>query len=279
MELNDPSILKLIDLAIDEDIKNGDITSNSIISNNEIKTAAFIVKLNGIIAGLDVAEFVIRKFDPDMKWNPVKKDGDECFKGEIISKVKANYKSLLSAERTALNFLQRMSGIATKTNKFVKELDGLKTKILDTRKTAPGHRLLDKYAVKMGGGQNHRIGLFDMVLIKDNHIKLAGGLTKAVSSVKNKVNRNFKIEVEASTLNEISEALLTEVDIIMFDNMKIDEMKKAVKICNGKVLTEASGNISLKNIREVAETGVDFISVGELTHSVEALDISMKIID
>jgi nicotinate-nucleotide pyrophosphorylase (carboxylating) len=279
MELNDPNVLKLIDIAIDEDIKNGDITTNSIISEDETRRAAFIVKQNGIVAGLDIAKFVIRKFDSKMKWNSIKNDGESCIKGEVIAKVEANYKSLLIAERTALNFLQRMSGIATKTNKFKKQLEGLHTKILDTRKTAPGHRLLDKYAVKIGGGENHRIGLFDMVLIKDNHIKLAGSIAMAVSSLKRNLKGTFKIEVETSSLKEVEEALEAGVDIIMLDNMKVEDMKKAVELCKGKVLTEASGNISLKNIREVAETGVDFISVGELTHSVEALDISMKIID
>jgi nicotinate-nucleotide pyrophosphorylase (carboxylating) len=279
MKINDPNILKLIDLAINEDIKDGDITTNSILSKDEIRNSVFIVRQNGIIAGLDIAKFVIRKFDPKVKWYNIKNDGDSCTKDEIIARVEANYKSLLSAERTALNFLQRMSGIATKTNKFVKHLDGLHTKILDTRKTVPGHRLLDKYAVKIGGGENHRMGLYDMVMIKDNHIKLAGSISKAVSTIKNNLKGLFKIEVETSSLKEVEEALLAGVDIIMFDNMKVDEMKKAVELCKGKVQTEASGNISLKNIRKVAETGVDFISVGVLTHSVEALDISMKIID
>ncbi|MDO8550904.1 MAG: carboxylating nicotinate-nucleotide diphosphorylase, partial [Ignavibacteria bacterium] len=218
MGLNDPNILMLIDLAIDEDLKNGDITTNSIISEDEIRSAEFLVKQNGIIAGLDIARFVMSKFDFKMNWNSIKNDGDFCTKDEVVAKVEANYKSLLSAERTALNFLQRMSGIATKTNKFVKQLEGLHTKILDTRKTAPGHRLLDKYAVKMGGGENHRTGLYDMVLIKDNHIKLAGSITKAVSSIKHNLKGSFKIEVETSSLKEVGEALETGVDIIMFDN-------------------------------------------------------------
>ncbi|HSP87974.1 MAG TPA: carboxylating nicotinate-nucleotide diphosphorylase [Ignavibacteriaceae bacterium] len=279
MELNHPDIIKLIDLAIDEDIKNGDITTNSIIVDDVKRRVVFLVKQNGIIAGLDIARLVIEKFDPQLKWESLKKDGDFCNKGEIAAKVEADYKSLLSAERTALNFLQRMSGIATKTNLFVKQLEGLHTKILDTRKTVPGHRMLDKYAVKTGGGENHRSGLFDMVMIKDNHIKLAGSITKAVSSVRKNLKGSFKIEVEASSLKEVEEALKAGVDIIMFDNMKPEAMKECIKICKGKVVTEASGNISLKNIREAAETGVDYISVGELTHSVEALDISMKIID
>jgi nicotinate-nucleotide pyrophosphorylase (carboxylating) len=279
MNLNDPTIQQLINLAIEEDIKDGDITTNSIISSKEKREAAFIVKQNGIIAGLSIAKTVMEKFDPDIKWDQYKNDGDFCCKGDVAAKVKGSYKALLTSERTALNFLQRLSGIATKTNKFVSKLEGLHTKILDTRKTAPGHRLLDKYAVKMGGAENHRMGLYDMVLIKDNHIKLAGSISDAVTTVKKNLVRPLKIEIEASSIEEVKEAVNSKVDFIMLDNMSIDHMKEAVIICKGKVLTEASGNISINNIREVAETGVDFISVGELTHSVEALDISMKIID
>lgn len=275
----DTNVLKLIELAIDEDIKSGDITTSSIIASDEKKTAAFIAKQEGIIAGLEVAKIVFEKFDKKIKWTNLKYDGNSCSKSEKIALVEGSYKVLLSGERTALNFLQRMSGIATKTNKFVKELEGLETKILDTRKTVPGHRILDKYAVKMGGGNNHRMGLFDMVMIKDNHIKLGGGIANAVVAVKSNLPGSFKIEVEAATLDEVKEALKLSIDFIMLDNMSIDEMKKAVELCKGKILTEASGNVTLKNIRHIAETGVNFISVGELTHSVEALDISMKIIN
>ncbi len=279
LELNDPHIIKLIDLAIEEDIGKGDITSNAIVPSDEIKEAVFITKQDGIIAGLDIAKMVMMKFDNKIEWRNFKKDGEQCFKGEKIALVKGNYKALLSAERAALNFLQRMSGIATKASKFVQQLEGLKTKILDTRKTVPGHRILDKYAVKMGGGVNHRMGLFDMVMIKDNHIKLAGGIRNAVSAIKKNIKEKIKIEVETSSLKEVEEAITSGVDIIMLDNMKVEEMWEAVKLCKGKVLTEASGNISINTVREVAETGVDYISIGELTHSVEALDISMKIID
>ena len=222
---------------------------------------------------------VVKKFDPDATWTLNKKDGDVCLKGDIVAVVKGKYRALLSSERTALNFLQRMSGIATKTDKFVKQLEGYNTKILDTRKTVPGHRVLDKYAVRIGGGINHRAGLYDMVLIKDNHIKLAGGIKSAVIMVRKNIHNSMKVEVETSTISEVKEALEAGVDIIMFDNMNVDEMKEAAIICKGKVLTEASGNVSIQNVRKIAETGVDYISVGELTHSVEALDISMKIID
>jgi len=279
MNLNDLNILKLIDLAIEEDIKTGDVTTNLIISHNETREAAFIVKQKGIIAGLEVAKMVIKKFDPDATWTLNKKDGDVCLKGDIPAVVKGKYRALLSSERTALNFLQRMSGIATKTDRFVKQLEGHNTKILDTRKTVPGHRVLDKYAVRIGGGTNHRAGLYDMVLIKDNHIKLAGGIKSAVIMVRKNIHKSMKVEVETSTISEVKEALEAGVDIIMFDNMNVDEMKEAAIICKGKVLTEASGNVSIQNVRKIAETGVDYISVGELTHSVEALDISMKIID
>ena len=193
--LNDPNILKLIDLAINEDLKNGDITTNSIITTDEKKTAAFIAKQEGIIAGLDIAKMVFEKFDKEIKWTNLKYDRDTCLKYEKIVLVEGNYKALLGAERTALNFLQRLSGIATKTNRFVKQIEGFKTKILDTRKTIPGHRILDKYAVKMGGGKNHRMGLFDMVMIKDNHIKLAGSITSAVMTVKKNLPDSMKIEV------------------------------------------------------------------------------------
>lgn len=275
----DSNVLKLVDLAVSEDIRDGDITTSLIVTSGEIREAAFIIKEDGIIAGLEIAKIVISKFDSGMIFHSIKNDGDHCVKGETAATVKANYKALLYAERTVLNFLQRMSGIATKTDKFVSQLTGLKTKILDTRKTVPGHRPLDKYAVKIGGGENHRMGLYDMVMIKDNHIKLAGGIPAAVVAVKKNLTVPMKIEVEVSSLSEVREALNAEVDYIMLDNMSIDDIKEAVKICQGKTLTEASGNISLNNVRKIAETGVDFISIGELTHSVEALDISMKLID
>jgi nicotinate-nucleotide pyrophosphorylase (carboxylating) len=278
MNFDDPQISKIIDFAIEEDIKNGDITTDLIVSSGEKAEAVFTAKQDGIVSGLKVAEKVMQRFDKNIIWKNLKMDGDTCVKSEKIAVVKGTYKALLGGERTALNFLQRMSGIATKTNKFVKQLEGLNTKILDTRKTVPGHRILDKYAVKTGGGTNHRMGLFDMAMIKDNHIKLAGSISNAIAAVKNKMHSSLKIEVETSSVEEVKEALKFNVDFIMLDNMTTPEMKNAVKLCKDKVLTEASGNISLRNIRDIAETGVDFISIGELTHSVEALDISMKII-
>ncbi|HEY6435337.1 MAG TPA: carboxylating nicotinate-nucleotide diphosphorylase [Ignavibacteriaceae bacterium] len=277
MNFNDSAIIRLIDLAIEEDVGSGDITTNSLVSKNESAEAIIKVKQDGIIAGLKIAQLVVDKFDSKAKWNFKKVDGNYCKSGDVVASVQAHKRALLTSERTLLNFLQRMSGIATKTRKFVDEINGFNTKILDTRKTVPGHRILDKYAVKVGGGTNHRIGLFDMVLIKDNHIKIAGGIKNAVESVKKKNNSSVKIEVEANTIEQVVEALVLNVDIIMLDNMSIQEMKQAVNICKEKVLTEASGNVSLANVKLIAETGVDFISVGELTHSVEALDISMKV--
>ncbi len=278
MNFNDSSIKRLIDLAIEEDVGYGDITTNSIVSTYESAEAIIKVKQDGIIAGLEIAKLVVDKLDSKTKWEFKKVDGDNCKSGDIVATVKADKRALLTSERTLLNFLQRMSGIATKTRKFVDEINGFNTKILDTRKTVPGHRILDKYAVKVGGGTNHRIGLFDMVLIKDNHIKIAGGIKNAVEMIKKKNNKTIKIEVEARTIEQVAEALELKVDIIMLDNMSIEEMKRAVDICRGKALTEASGNVSLTNVKLIAQTGVDFISVGELTHSVEALDISMKVI-
>jgi nicotinate-nucleotide pyrophosphorylase (carboxylating) len=207
-------------------------------------------------------------------------DGEKVKSGDIVAEVEGKASSILTSERTALNFLQRMSGIATLTNKFVEEVNHTKAKILDTRKTVPGLRLLDKEAVRLGGGKNHRIGLFDMFLIKDNHIEIAGSITNAVKACRkfqqNK-NPNLKIEVETKNLEEVKEALTCDVDIIMLDNFGTEMMKKAVAIINGKCLVEASGNINLDNVKEVAETGVDFISVGALTHSVKALDISLEV--
>ncbi|MFI5237321.1 MAG: carboxylating nicotinate-nucleotide diphosphorylase [Ignavibacteriales bacterium] len=277
MNFNDSAIIRLIDLAIEEDVGSGDITTNSLVSKNKSAEAIIKVKQDGIIAGLKIAQLVVDKFDSKAKWNFKKVDGNYCKSGDVVASVQTHKRALLTSERTLLNFLQRMSGIATKTRKFVDEINGFNTKILDTRKTVPGHRILDKYAVKVGGGTNHRIGLFDMVLIKDNHIKIAGGIKNAVESAKKKNNSSVKIEVEANTIEQVAEALVLNVDIIMLDNMSIQEMKQAVNICKEKVLTEASGNVSLANVKLIAETGVDFISVGELTHSVEALDISMKV--
>lgn len=268
----------IITLALKEDVGSGDITTNAIVALENNARAVLTAKENGVIAGLFVAEKVFKKLDKNIVWKTFTEDGNPVNSMTAIAEVSGSLSSILIGERTALNFLQRMSGIAAQTKKFTEALIGTKTKILDTRKTAPCLRLLDKYAVKCGGGTNHRIGLFDMVLIKDNHIKAAGSITEAVRKVKNIIQPGIKIEVETTNFDEVKEALSLGADVIMLDNMNSEKMKTAVELINGKCLVEASGNISLENVRQVAETGVDFISVGALTHSVKALDISLNII-
>ncbi|MDO9679712.1 MAG: carboxylating nicotinate-nucleotide diphosphorylase [Bacteroidales bacterium] len=272
-------IKKIIELAIEEDVATGDITTESIISANSRAVAIMTAKAPGVISGIDVIKQVFEHFDKDVVWTPYVKEGEKVAKGDTILRVEGSYRALLTAERTALNILQRMSGIATKTSQFIKELEGTSTKILDTRKTAPGMRVLDKMAVKSGGGENHRIGLFDMVLIKDNHIKVAGGITKAVAQIRSKIPAGMLIETETTNLDEVREALEAGSDIIMLDNMENKTMADAVIMVKGKAKTEASGNMSLERLRGVALTGVDYISVGALTHSVTALDISMNIVE
>lgn len=277
----DEKLLKSVDillnLAYSEDINEIDITTNNLIPPNESKTAALIAKENGIIAGLQVAEMVFRKFDPNIEWKAFVNDGCCVNKGDTIAELSGSYCALLSGERIALNFLQRMSGIATLTNKFVKTVEGTNVKILDTRKTLPGYRFLDKYSVRVGGGTNHRIGLYDMVMIKDNHIQVAGGIKNTIEAIRPKIPISIKIEIETSTLEMVKEAIEAGADIIMFDNMSTEVMAKAVKLIDKRAQTEASGNMSLQRVREVAETGVDFISIGALTHSVQALDISQRV--
>lgn len=273
----DKLIDRLIDLAIEEDIATGDVTTDSIIPAHSRAVAEMKMKADGVISGLEIARRVYERFEQDFVWDAKVKDGDEVKKGEVILRIEASYRCLLLGERLSLNILQRMSGIATETAKYVKELAGTHTQLLDTRKTAPGLRVLDKMAVKDGGGTNHRMGLYDMVMIKDNHIKVAGGITQAVHAVRAHVPAGMKIEVETTNLEEVREALATGADIIMLDNMDNAAMAEAVKIIGGKAKTEASGNMSLARLKEVAATGVDYISVGALTHSVKALDISMNI--
>ena len=269
---------KLIDLALKEDIGEGDITTESIVSPGERAKAYFLAKTDGRVAGLKVAEMVFRKLDSSLKWYPKISEGSKIKSQNIIVEFEGNYKALLSAERTALNFIQRMSGIATMTSEYVAAIENFKTKILDTRKTLPGFRLLDKYSVKMGGGINHRMGLYDLVMIKDNHIKVAGSISEAVENIRHKLKKQIKIEVETKNLSEVKEALNAGVDIIMLDNMTIESMIEAVKLVNKKAALEASGSINLMNIKQFAQTGVDFISIGALTHSIKAFDISQYIL-
>lgn len=271
-------IEKIISLAIEEDINTGDITTNALIPEESRATAEMTAKAPGIVSGLDIALKVFKYLDNSTLWTPLVKEGESVSKGDKIARIEGSYRALLTAERTALNILQRMSGIATATAIFVKELEGTKTRLLDTRKTAPGMRLLDKMAVKAGGATNHRMGLYDMALIKDNHIKVAGGITNAVKQVRNSIPAGIKIEVEVTDLNETREALAAGADIIMLDNMSNEAMAEAVKVIDRRAETEASGNMNVRRLKEVAATGVDYISVGALTHSVTALDISMNIV-
>jgi nicotinate-nucleotide pyrophosphorylase (carboxylating) len=231
-----------------------------------------------VIAGLPIAKRVFQKLDPTVVCVDNISDGEDIKPGDILSEINGGTRALLSGERLALNILQRLSGIATLTSKYVKAVEGLPVKVLDTRKTAPGLRVLDKYAVSAGGGYNHRFGLFDGVLIKDNHIRIAGGIADAVAAVRKKYRQKYKIEVETSDLEQVKEALIAGADIIMLDNMTPEQMRKAVRLIDRNALVEASGGITLRNVREVAETGVDCISVGALTHSASALDIGLYVV-
>jgi nicotinate-nucleotide pyrophosphorylase (carboxylating) len=237
-------------------------------------------KQEGVISGLEIVKMVYDRFQSDVVFTPYFKDGDQVKKGDVILKIEATYPTLLRGERLSLNLFQRMCGIATETAKYVKELKGTSTELLDTRKTAPGLRVLDKLAVKHGGGTNHRMGLYDMAMIKDNHIKMAGGITKAVEQVRARIAEGIKIEVETTNLDEVKEAIAAGADIIMLDNMGNEAMAEAVatiKAADKGIKTEASGNMSIPRLIEVAATGVDYISVGALTHTVKAMDISMNI--
>lgn len=268
---------KLIELALKEDVGSGDITTNNIVPSEIRRKAKMIAKEDGVVAGLIVAKMVFQKLDPDLIWTEVAHNGDKVKKGDVLAEFEASYRALLTGERTALNFLQRMSGIATMSSIYAEAVKDFQTVILDTRKTLPGFNKLDKYAVKLGGASNHRLGLHDMVMIKDNHIEVAGSITNAVNAVRGKVDLGIKIEVETTNLAQVQEAVDAKVDIIMLDNMDNETMRQAVKLIGGRAKTEASGNITLERLREVAATGVDFISIGALTHSVRALDISQRI--
>ena len=295
-KLEPEKIDALIQLAIQEDIGTGDVTTESLIPDSLIAEGAFIAKESGVIAGLPVVEYFFSKLDKGVSLKQNVRDGTFVKKGENIASIKGSAKILLSGERIALNFLQRLSGIATTTAQFVERIKPLKTAIMDTRKTVPGWRYLEKYAVAMGGGVNHRMGLYDQVLIKDNHLdilKVETGfkpvstsiIEKAVSALRQKIKKGILIEVETRTLDEIKDALKAGVDIILFDNMNIAQLEEAVKMVKNwkpskgkhKPLTEASGNITMENVHLVAQTGVDRISVGAITHSAKALDISLEI--
>ncbi len=271
---------KLIDLGLEEDINTGDVTTDSIIPESTNAVATMTAKQDGVISGIDVIKKVYERFQKDIVYTTYFKNGDHVKKGDVLLRIEASYPTLLKGERLSLNIFQRMCGIATETAKYVKELQGTATELLDTRKTAPGLRVLDKMAVKDGGGTNHRMGLYDMAMIKDNHIKMAGGITKAVEQVRGNIPATIKIEVETTNLAEVDEAIAAGADIIMLDNMDNATMAAAVQTikASGKAIkTEASGNMSIPRLIEVAATGVDYISVGALTHTVKGMDISMNI--
>ena len=269
---------KIIEQALLEDIGTGDITTEFIIPSNLKAKGIIKTSEEGVVAGLDIACLVFQKLDSEIIFQEKTKDGKKVARGKELAEITGPARTILKGERVALNFLQRMSGIATITSKFCQEVKDFPVRIVDTRKTTPGLRMLEKYAVRMGGGHNHRFGLYDAVLIKDNHIAVAGGIKSAVNSVRKQISHTVKIEVEVENLSQLQEALEMKVDIVMLDNMSLDMMREAVNIAKGKVLIEASGGITLDNVREVAQTGVDLISIGALTHSVKSLDISMEII-
>lgn len=279
MKTKEELIDDLLTLAFAEDVGDGDHTTLSTIPAGERGRQQLIVKEEGILAGVDIARMVFEKFDPELKMTVFIEDGAHVKPGDIAFVVEGSVRSLLQTERTMLNIMQRMSGIATMTAKYQSRLDGLKTKVLDTRKTTPGMRMLEKEAVRIGGGMNHRIGLFDMILIKDNHVDFAGGITQAVNAAKKYLaekGKDLKIEVEVRNTDEINEALAAGVDRIMLDNFTPERTREAVQLINGRVEVESSGGITLDTLRAYGEAGVDFISVGALTHSVKGLDMSFK---
>lgn len=274
----------LIELALREDIGSGDITTSAIIDKKARGSAEIIAKEDLVVAGLPVAEMVFKALDKRVRFKQLVKDGKRVKRGQIMARVEGRLSSILIGERVALNFLQRLSGIATLTRRFVDKVKGHPVKILDTRKTTPGLRVLERYAVRTGGGYNHRFGLYDGILIKDNHIMVAGNLMEAICRVRGSTPVANKqgskvVEVEARDLKEVRQALMEGVDVIMLDNMGLKKVQRAVKLIKGKALIEVSGRISLKDVREVAKMGVDFISIGYLTHSARAVDMSLELRD
>ena len=280
MKTREELIDELLDLSFAEDIGDGDHTTLCCIPADEMGKSRLIIKEEGILAGVDIALMVFKKFDPTLKTTLFMHDGDKVKPGDIAFEVEGKVQSLLQTERLMLNIMQRMSGIATVTHKYMEELKGLKTKVLDTRKTTPGMRLLEKEAVKIGGGVNHRIGLFDMILLKDNHVDFAGGVKNAITKAHEylkKNNKDLKIEIEVRNLYELRQVLeVGGVDRIMLDNFTPELTREAVKIIDGKYETESSGGITFSTLRAYGECGVDYISVGALTHSVKGLDMSFK---
>jgi nicotinate-nucleotide pyrophosphorylase (carboxylating) len=271
------TVIQLLRHAIEEDLGYGDVTTSLLIPEESDSRALYVAKANFVIAGFPFAREVFNILEQDTVFKTFFAEGSKVRKGDVLGEVSGKTKTLLAGERVGLNILQRLSGVATLTSLFVDAVMGTGAKIVDTRKTTPCLRFMEKYAVRMGGGVNHRFGLFDGILIKDNHIEAVGSITKAVSLAKAGYHL-AKIEVEVENLNDLQEAIEAGADVIMLDNMSVNDMKEAVKIVQKRIPLEASGNVSLKNVREIAETGVDLISVGALTHSVVAADISLKIV-
>lgn len=280
MEIKKEDLLAFIQNALEEDVRDGDHTSLSTVPETAMGKARLLVKDTGILAGVELAELIFQTVDPRLKTEVLMKDGDPMQPGDIVMYVEGPDRSILTAERLVLNCMQRMSGIATVTRSIVKKLEGTHCKVLDTRKTTPGIRLLEKWAVKIGGGVNHRFGLFDMILIKDNHVDYAGGIKNALTAAQDYVkahNLDIPIEIEVRSLEELKEVLETGGVIrIMLDNFSFEQIREAMKLINGRFPVEASGGITPENVREYAETGVDYVSMGYLTHSVKSLDLSLK---
>jgi nicotinate-nucleotide pyrophosphorylase (carboxylating) len=271
-------IMPIIQLALNEDIGSGDVTSDAIFKGSEVSEAVIFAKEEGIFCGGKIIQFIYEVIDPTIEVSPEVKDGTQLKPGDIVASISGSTKNILIGERTVLNFIQRLCGIATRTRNIRSLVEGTNITILDTRKTAPGLRLLDKYAVKTGGGFNHRMGLFDMVLIKDNHIKAAGGICEAVKRVKGAYGNKYQIEVEATTLDEVREALDAGADIIMLDNIDRETMQEACELIHGKAKIEISGNMDEEKIGNIIDLRVDYISIGALTHSVKAFDLSMRFV-
>ena len=270
-------VRQIIETALDEDIGSGDVTTDAVLTGEEKGLARALVKADTVIAGIEIFREVFLVRDPALNVVLLKKDGEPAGAGDVVAEVSGKLASILTAERVALNLFQRMCGIAALTRRYVEGTRGTKARILDTRKTVPGLRILDKYAVRAGGGFNHRVGLYDGVLIKDNHISAAGGIIKAVGRVAGHAPMMVRVEVEVKNLAEVREALSAGAHVIMLDNMATEDMRKAVALIAGRALVEASGNVTVERVKEIAETGVDFISTGAITHSVAAADISLKV--
>ena len=271
------SVKHLIEIALKEDIGSGDITTESLVASELVGTGVIIAKEPLVIAGLDVARQVFEHLDSEIIFDSVYNDGDALAEGSIVSEIKGKLRALLMGERTALNFLQHLSGIATHVRSYVSEIENTNVRLVDTRKTTPGWRVLEKYAVRVGGAYNHRMGLYYGVLIKDNHIAVCGGVQKAVKRIRKHMSHLVKIEVEVSELDQVKEALDAGADVIMLDNMNINQMKKAVTLIDGRAAVEVSGGVTQSSLKQLADTGVDIISAGALTHAARGVDLSMRI--